>query len=107
MSEQTGMSKMITLLVEQTFNGSQNNSSKSWNLIYLSSLKSYWLKEKNWFFPEYIFQNISNQTGQVEEKYQFTYLFDTHSSSKFFVKKNEEDSSLVLYYKVSDLEKVA
>jgi hypothetical protein len=101
------MNKLIEQLVEQTFNNTENSSESSWHLIYVPNLKSYWLKEKNWFFPESLFSNIDNQGHELGQDHEMANLFGMHNSVKFYAKKNEEDNSLVLYSEIIDIQNAA
>lgn len=101
------MNKLIEQLVEQTFNDSNKTNDRTWSLVYVSELKSYWLKEKNWFFPEAMFASIGTEPFEVDNTYELPNLFHMHGSTKFYAKKNEEDNSLVLYFEINEIKNAA
>lgn len=91
------MNKFIEELVEKTFDRTEADACMQWDLLYVAELKCYWLKEKNWFFPESFFLECAQSGEELPPEMELANLFETHHSSKFFVKKNEGQNTLVLY----------
>lgn len=101
------MNKFIQELVEKTFDNTTEELSTSWELVYLSELKSYWLKENNWFFPQEMFEDFIDSEKQLPVELELANLFQIHHSSSFFIKKNEGENTLVLYIQKNSSDKLA
>lgn len=92
--------KLIENLVNETF--TSESTKREWVFHYLKDLDCYWQKEKNWFFPVEIFEKYLSKENTVEADLKLDDILEVHKSTKFKVKKNEGENTLILYFEKSD-----
>lgn len=96
------MNKLIEKLVEQTFESDSYQRQSQWRLIDIPHLDCYWLESKNWYFPKGLLKEYIVSGRALDPGLDLASLFESHHTSEFYIKKNEEDNSLVLYIQTND-----